>query len=111
MWCDRLLYMRLSFKLGLGFDKFHYSIRFWLTNFCFDSIIVDIYQVQYMPIFLKKKKLLTNKIYMRISYYITILIKVRIIWFVYKDLNYTQWNFYNNYNYIIIFLLQFDFLK
>ncbi len=64
-----------------------------------------------MPIFLKKKKLLTNKIYMRISYYITILIKVRIIWFVYKDLNYTQWNFYNNYNYIIIFLLQFDFLK
>ncbi len=53
---------------------------------------LDIYQVQYMPNFLKEKNLLTNAVkytwYIQVSwFYITITLKVKIDWFVKITLN------------------------
>ncbi len=49
-----------------------------------------------MPNFLKEKNLLNDVKYTRESWhYITIILKVKFNWFVYKHFSYTQLSFYN----------------
>ncbi len=73
---DSILTHKLSIWIHLQFD---------LIRFNSISIILDIFQVQYMTNFLKEKNLSTNAVKYKWESVGTLLY----YWFIYKHLNYT----------------------